>query len=45
LPAFANKAFMLRWSNGTEVPLNSSSKKIIDVIINGLVEDLRAASG
>lgn len=21
LPAFANKAFMLRWSNGTEVPL------------------------
>jgi hypothetical protein len=45
LPTFANRAFMLRWSNGTEVPLNSSFEKFVDVIISGLEEDLRAASG
>ena len=44
LPTFANKAFMLRCSNGTEVPLNSSFEKFVDVIISGLEEDLRAAS-
>jgi TetR/AcrR family tetracycline transcriptional repressor len=45
LPAFANKAFALRWSNGIEVPLDSSFEKFVDVIICGLEEDLRAASG
>jgi TetR/AcrR family transcriptional regulator, tetracycline repressor protein len=44
-PAFANKAFVLRWSNGTEVPLDSSFEKFVDVIISGLEEDLRAAGG
>ena len=44
LPAFANKAFLLRWSNGTEVPLNSSFEKFVEVIISGLEEDLRRSA-
>lgn len=44
LPAFANKAFALRWSNGTQVPLDSSFEKFVDVIIDGLEADLRRAS-
>src|SRR5262245_57372960 len=32
LPKLANKAFILRWSNGTKVPLNSSFDMFVDVI-------------
>lgn len=45
LPTFANKAFLLRWSNGTEVPLDSSFEKFVEVTISGLEEDLRATGG
>jgi len=40
LPDFANKAFVLRWSNGTEVPLDTSFEKFVDVVISGLQQDL-----
>jgi len=42
LPALANRAFILRWTNGTEVPLDSSFAKFVDVIIHGLEEILAA---
>jgi TetR/AcrR family transcriptional regulator, tetracycline repressor protein len=40
LPVLANRAFMLRWSNGTEVPLDSSFKRFVEVVISGLEESL-----
>jgi TetR/AcrR family tetracycline transcriptional repressor len=42
LPRLANKAFIVRWSNGTEVPLDTSFDLFIDVIINGLEQSLKA---
>ena len=42
LPRMANKAFIVRWSNGTEVPLDTSFDLFIDVIINGLEHTLKA---
>lgn len=41
LPMLANRAFMLRWSNGTEVPLDSSFKLFVEVVINGLERALK----
>ena len=38
----ANKAFIVRWSNGTEVPLDTSFDLFIDVIILGLEQSLKA---
>ena len=43
LPALANKAFILRWTNGTEVPLDSSFSQFVEVVIAGL-EQILAAS-
>jgi TetR/AcrR family transcriptional regulator, tetracycline repressor protein len=36
LPAMENKAFCLRWSNGTEVPLDSGFQLFIEALIVGL---------
>jgi TetR/AcrR family tetracycline transcriptional repressor len=42
LPALANRAFMLRWSNGTEMPLDSSFERFVEVIIEGLEQLLKS---
>jgi TetR/AcrR family transcriptional regulator, tetracycline repressor protein len=42
LPKLANKAFIMRWSNGVEVPLDSSFDMFVDVIILGLEQKLKA---
>lgn len=36
LPLLANKAFILRWQNGSEVPLNSSFDAHVEVFLAGL---------
>lgn len=36
LPAMANRVFILRWQNGTKVPLDSSFEAFIDCVIAGL---------
>ncbi len=36
LPALANRAFILRWQNGTKVPLDSGFEAFIDSVIRGL---------
>ena len=36
LPQLANKAFILRWDNGTTVPLDSSFERHIQITIDGL---------
>jgi AcrR family transcriptional regulator len=41
LPMLANKAFIMRWSNGTEVPLDSSFDMFVEVIIAGLEQKLK----
>jgi AcrR family transcriptional regulator len=41
LPRLANKAFIVRWSNGTQVPLDTSFDLFVDVIILGLEQKLR----
>jgi TetR/AcrR family transcriptional regulator, tetracycline repressor protein len=41
LPMLANRAFMLRWSNGTEVPLDSSFNHFVEVVVNGLERALK----
>ena len=41
LPKLANKAFIMRWSNGVEVPLDSSFDMFVDVIILGLEQKLK----
>jgi TetR/AcrR family transcriptional regulator, tetracycline repressor protein len=43
LPALANRAFILRWSNGTEVPLDSSFDEFVEVVIQGLAQRLAAS--
>jgi len=40
LPSLANRAFILRWTNGTEVPLDTSFARFVDVIIEGLAQIL-----
>lgn len=42
LPQLANKAFILRWSNGSKVPLDSSFELFVDVIILGLEQKLKS---
>jgi TetR/AcrR family transcriptional regulator, tetracycline repressor protein len=42
LPKLANKAFILRWSNGTQVPLDTSFELFVDVLILGLEQQLKA---
>jgi TetR/AcrR family tetracycline transcriptional repressor len=41
LPKLANKAFIMRWTNGVEVPLDSSFDMFVDVIILGLEQKLK----
>jgi TetR/AcrR family transcriptional regulator, tetracycline repressor protein len=36
LPALANRAFILRWQNGTKVPLDSGFEAFIDSVVRGL---------
>ena len=40
LPALANKAFMLRWENGSRAPLESSFSQFVEVIVAGLEQML-----
>jgi TetR/AcrR family transcriptional regulator, tetracycline repressor protein len=42
LPRLANKAFIVRWSNGSQVPLDASFDLFVDVIILGLEQKLKA---
>ena len=41
LPRLANKAFIVRWSNGTAVPLDTSFDLFVDVILLGLEQKLK----
>ncbi len=43
LPALANKAFILRWDNGTQAPMESSFARFVEVIVQGLDDMLKAA--
>ncbi len=36
LPLLANRAFILRWQNGTDVPLNSSFDAHVEIFLSGL---------
>lgn len=36
LPALANRAFILRWQNGTKVPLDTGFEGFIDCVVRGL---------
>lgn len=36
LPEFANRAFVLRWENGTKAPLDSSFNRFVEAVIDGL---------
>jgi hypothetical protein len=36
LPALANRVFILRWQNGTKVPLDRSFEAFIDSVVRGL---------
>jgi TetR/AcrR family tetracycline transcriptional repressor len=33
-----NKAFTLRWQNGTEAPLDASFEAFIEIIISGIAQ-------
>jgi hypothetical protein len=41
LPRLENRAFIVRWQNGTKVPLDDSFELFIDVAIRGLEARLR----
>ncbi len=41
----ANRAFIVRWSNGVAVPLDSSFEMFVDVVILGLEQRLKAPGG
>ena len=41
LPLLANRAFILRWQNGTDVPLNSSFDAHVEIFLGGLEVFLR----
>ena len=41
LPKLANKAFIVRWSNGSQVPLDSSFDLYVDVLVLGLEQKLK----
>jgi len=43
LPALANRAFILRWQNGADVPLDSGFEAFVDCVIRGL--EARAGAG
>jgi len=41
LPQFANRAFIMRWSKGSEVPMDSSFEMFVDVLVLGLEQKLK----
>jgi AcrR family transcriptional regulator len=43
LPLLANRAFILRWDSGAQVPLDDSFERYVDVVIGGLEQLARAA--
>jgi len=43
VPMLANHAFILRWQNGVEAPLNDSFDFYIDLVIDGLEAAMKAA--
>lgn len=43
LPLLANRAFILRWDSGAQVPLDESFERYVDVVIGGLEQLARAA--
>ncbi len=45
LPLLANQAFILRWDNGTTVPLDSSFERHIQITIDGLEAFARRLAG
>ena len=45
LPQFANRAFMLRWDNGSTAPLDRSFDTYVDVVIEGLSAMLSRTTG
>ena len=45
LPLLANKAFIVRWENGTTVPLDSSFERHIQITIDGLEAFARRVKG
>jgi AcrR family transcriptional regulator len=45
LPLLANKAFIVRWDNGTTVPLDSSFERHIQITIDGLEAFARRVKG
>jgi TetR/AcrR family tetracycline transcriptional repressor len=42
LPMMENRAFIVRWQNGTKVPLNESFETYVGIAISGLEQKLRA---
>jgi hypothetical protein len=42
LPLMENRAFIVRWQNGSKVPLNESFEMYMDIAISGLEQKLRA---
>lgn len=40
LPAMANRAFIVRWQNGTDAPMNSSFDAYVEVVIAGMEQIL-----
>ncbi|NUX57653.1 TetR/AcrR family transcriptional regulator C-terminal domain-containing protein [Paraburkholderia youngii] len=36
LPAMANRAFIVRWQNGTDAPMDSSFKTYVEIVIAGM---------
>jgi len=41
LPLLANKAFIVRWQNGSQVPLNSSFDAHVEIFLAGLTSFLQ----
>jgi len=41
LPELANRAFILRWENGADQPLDAAFESFIEVVLSGLAERLR----
>jgi hypothetical protein len=38
MPLLGNKAFILRWQNGTDAPLDASFEAFIEIIISGIAQ-------
>jgi len=42
LPTVANKAFIIRWDNGTTNPMNDSFEFMMDSVINGIARSMKS---